>query len=349
MTDTVTSIVLAVLTLLTLAAWGLSLRRLWGADEPGRHVVAGRAQQVIVAGVGGVTAGLFAYRWLVVHGAWQPLTAHVDGLMLIAALFAGVIAFLQTRPRLFGLSAFGLPVLAVILAWAVCAATWTYRPFNIDTLHPVWRAVHLTGVYLGTLGSAIAAIAGAMYLYVQSRLKRKQTPAQFGRLASLEALESLIIRTATLGFALLTLGLVAGVVILVDEPEALGSITRYLPKLVLATLAWLSYAVVMNVRFAASFRGRRAAWLAIGGLVLLLAVYGVVNALPRGEGESARVSSFEFRVPSCEPSACQASNGMIGRAGPSAPLRDVGGPGINSKLETRNSKPLKPEVSTCVS
>lgn len=274
MTDLATSILLAVLTLLSLAAWGLALRRL---REPGKHPVAGLAQQVIVGVIGLAAAGLFSYRWLAVHGVWQPLTAHVDGLLLIATLFALTIAFLQTRPRLLGLSAFGLPVLALVLAWAVCAATWTYRPFQIDTLHPVWRGLHLAGAYLGTLGAVVAAIAGGMYLYVQHRLKHKQAPAQFGRLASLEALENLIIRAATLGFALLTLGLAAGLVVLVDEPDAAANLAGYAPKIVLATLAWLSFALLMNVRYAVAFRGRRAAWLAIVGLALLLGVYGFVT------------------------------------------------------------------------
>ena len=35
---------------------------------------------------------------------------------------------------------------------------------------------------------------------------------------------------------------------------------------------------VMNVRFATGFRGKRAAWLAIAGFVLLLGVYGIVTA-----------------------------------------------------------------------
>src|SRR5690606_12443076 len=127
------------------------------------------------------------------------------------------ILFIQARPRLFGLSAFALPLLVLILAWAICASAWTYRPFDLQTLHPVWRAVHLGGVYLGTLSAAVAAIAGGMYLYVRSRLKRKAGLTSAVRLASLETLESLNIRAATLGFLLLTVGLASGAVILSDE------------------------------------------------------------------------------------------------------------------------------------
>lgn len=245
------------------------------------HLTAGRVQQVFVAAIAGVTAGLFAYRWLIVHGRWQPLAAHLDGLLLMSVLFAAVILLIQSRPRLFGLSAFALPMLALILAWAVCAAAWTYKPFQLDTLHPVWQGLHLTSVYLGTLGAIVAAIAGGMYLFVQHRLKRKPVLAEGGPpLASLETLETVIIRTATLGFVLLTLGMASGLVIIIESPEATNPGWWHTPKVLFAIAAWAVFAVVMNVKHSTRFRGARAAWLSIVGLVLLLTVYGIVTTLP---------------------------------------------------------------------
>ncbi|MFW6033087.1 MAG: cytochrome c biogenesis protein CcsA, partial [Phycisphaeraceae bacterium] len=235
-------------------------------------------------------AALFGYR-VSQSGQWQPLTAHLDGLLLISALFAGAVWYIHLRPRLAGLSAFALPVLGLLLAWGVCASQWTYRPFHLDTLHPVWNGAHLAGVYLGTLFASLAAMAGGMFLFVQRRLKQKLPLSGLGRLASLETLETLIIRSATLGFVLLTLGLVTGVVILSEGGEIAGGGWWAGAKIALATLAWLVFALVMNVRFASSFRGARAAWLAIGGLVLLLATYGVVTALPATAPGPAAASS----------------------------------------------------------
>ncbi len=268
--------------------------------------------------------GLFMYRWVGVSGGWNPLEAHVDGLTLIAGLLGLTLWYVQTRPRLLGLAAFGLPVLTFVLLWAVCASLWTYRPFRLDTLHPVWRAVHLAGVYLGTLGAAVAGAAGAMYLYAEGRMKRKAglvaiegvgdrgsgigvrsvVVGGFGggggtasgggglgsgrRLASLEALERVIQQASALGFALLTLGMVSGVVVMVEESAVLGEGGGgwwYGPKVGLAVAAWGVYAVLMNVRHASAFRGRRAAWLAIGGLALLVMVYGLVTSGAAGHGE----------------------------------------------------------------
>ncbi|HEX7009860.1 MAG TPA: cytochrome c biogenesis protein CcsA [Phycisphaeraceae bacterium] len=268
-----------ILTLLSLAAWGLAIHRLRHPQAVDRSTA---VQRGMLAAIGLGAAGLFFYRWWAVHGRWQPLASHVDGLLLIAALFALTVLYVTSRPKLAGLAAFAVPVLSLVLAWGVCASAWTYKPFDLPTLHPVWNAVHLAGVYLGTCGAALAAMAGGMFLYIQARLKRKAGLESFGQLASLESLEGLIIRAATLGFALLTLGLVAGLVILSDRPLPVEERGWFVLKLSLAVLAWLMYALVMNVRHAASFRGRRAAWLAIAGLALLLTIYGLMVSLPRG-------------------------------------------------------------------
>jgi ABC-type uncharacterized transport system permease subunit len=293
MANPATSLILIVLTLLTVAAAAVAWRRL----RRGEQAAPARAQHALVALIAAGAAGLFVFRWLAWHGRWQPLTHHLDGLLLMAALLAGVVLFFQLRPRLFGLAAFALPVLALVLGWAVCAAAWTYRPFNLASFHPIWQTVHLIGVYLGTASAAVAAMAGGMYLYVQRRLKRKADLRGIGRLASLERLESVIVRGATLGFALLTLGLVTGLVILSESGAPQTLAWWYSPKIVLATAAWAVYALLMNVRYASHFRGTRAAWLSIAGLVLLLATYGLVTALsaptPAESGQVAAPTQTE--------------------------------------------------------
>lgn len=294
MIQTLTNLSLVLLTLLSAAASVLAVARLRQtmalamqashASESDDNDLLRRPNKrllnTLVALIGLGAAGLLMYRWLAVGDGWNPLSAHVDGLLLIASLLAGVGLYIQSRPRLGGLAVFLLPLLTLILAWAICASAWTYRPFHLDSLSPVWTAVHLAGVYLGTLGCALAAAAGVMYLVVQGQLKAKRNPRGLLRLASLESLERLITRSATLGFALLTVGLISGVVILQYEGDLLGPGWWYSPKVLAAFSAWLVYAVVMNVRYATAFRGRRAAWLAIGGFVLLLVVYGIVTSGP---------------------------------------------------------------------
>jgi len=264
--------------MLSIGACAIGLRRL---ARPQSAIGLRRVQYSLL---GFCTVGcvlLFLYRALVIHHNWQPLESHVDGLLLIASLFAVMVLFLQSRGGVQGLTAFALPVLSFILAWSVCASAWTMHLFHIDS---IWKAFHLAGVYLGTLMFAIAAIGGGMFLYSQRRLRTKRAA---NKLASLEKIEGLIVWTSTLGFGLLTLGLVSGVIVISSGSTRLGAGWWYSSKIILATSVWLIYAVVMNTRHSTTFRGARAAWLSILGLVLLLATFGIVTAGLSADGSDA--------------------------------------------------------------
>ena len=69
----------------------------------------------------------------------------------------------------------------------------------------------------------------------------------------------------TLGFSLLTIGAVTGIVRFVEE----GGHTSA-AKVVLATAVWLVYAVVLHSPMNPSFRGRKAAVLSVVGFVLMV-------------------------------------------------------------------------------
>lgn len=260
--------------LIAIVAAVVALRhRRVGQTEAGK-----RTERILVAICGSVSGLLFIYRCVVVHAHLPPIEAHVDGLLLIAALFSGIVLFLGVRERLPGINAFALPLLIVLLAWAFCSSWWTFEPFAFSS---AWKTVHLLGVYLGTLSVAIAAVAGAMYLVGQRRLRLKQSQPG-SPLPSLERVESVIVRTSAVGFAMLTVGVVTGLIIIgSNDSSAMTAGWWYSPKVVLGTIVWILFALLMNVRHATVFRGARAAWLSIAGFVLILATFGAAVASAR--------------------------------------------------------------------
>lgn len=276
---------------LLLAAWRALATVRGEAAAWRRRSVLGPALAV-VAGAG----ALLLYRWLGISHQWQPVAAHVDGLLLMTVLLAAATAYLVGVARLAGVAAGLASVVAVLAVWAVCAASWTYRPFHLETLTPAWRGLHLLCVYSGTAAAGLAAAAGVAYLIARHRLRSRRPadvlrldapddeaddgnrrPAPL-RLGSLERLEAVIRHGAILGFTALTLGLITGGIILFGDPGTSPTLTHLLPKIGLSVAAWAAYAVAMNVNFLTAFRGGRAAWIAIGGFVLLLATYSVVAA-----------------------------------------------------------------------
>lgn len=267
---------LGITVLALLALWGsiVALLRLAG------RMPEATAQPRLRRTVWALTLGggaVFLYRELLLHHAWLPLEAHVDGLLLIATLIAATLVFLQSPHRLPGIASFALPLLTVLLAWAICAGWWTFEPFRLDS---VWTTVHLIALAVGTACYAIAASAGVTYLYADLRLRSKTGLNTGPSLGSLEAIERIIVRTAGLGFAMLTLGLATGLILLSSDGSGMGSAWWYSSKVLLGTVVWALYALVMNARYAARFRGPRAAWLSIAGLVLLLVTWAVSTALP---------------------------------------------------------------------
>lgn len=270
MNDLPTTVIVLVLTFASFCACAILVARL---VRPDRSPRLRRLQHVLVGTSMLLAALLLVYRmYFVYDGSWQPLRAHVDGLVLMAGLLSAATLFLQSGKRLPEFSGFGLPLQTFLFAWAICASWWSYELFEMTS---VWRTFHLASVYLGTLSVAVAAVAAGMYLYVRRRLRAKRDLNSPGRFGSLEAIERSLISVSMLAFALITLVMVTGLVIRQQDPDSLGPGWWYSGKVVSATGAWIVYAVLMNIRRSSYFRGKRAAWMAIGGLLMLLVSLGV--------------------------------------------------------------------------
>ncbi|WP_370455595.1 c-type cytochrome biogenesis protein CcsB [Synechococcus sp. RSCCF101] len=94
-----------------------------------------------------------------------------------------------------------------------------------------------------------------------------------------EQLDSLSYRTITVGFLLLTVGIISGAV---WANEAWGSWWSWDPKETWALMCWLVYAAYLHMRLSRGWQGRRPAIVAVAGLVVILVCYIGVNLLGIG-------------------------------------------------------------------
>ncbi|MCP9801117.1 c-type cytochrome biogenesis protein CcsB [Synechococcus sp. RedBA-s] len=94
-----------------------------------------------------------------------------------------------------------------------------------------------------------------------------------------EQLDSLSYRTITVGFLLLSVGLVSGAV---WANEAWGSWWSWDPKETWALICWLVYAAYLHSRLSRGWQGRRPALVAAAGLVVIVVCYIGVNLLGVG-------------------------------------------------------------------
>ncbi|MBM5788237.1 MAG: c-type cytochrome biogenesis protein CcsB [Vulcanococcus sp.] len=100
-----------------------------------------------------------------------------------------------------------------------------------------------------------------------------------GSLSLSEQLDSLSYRTITVGFLLLSVGIVSGAV---WANEAWGSWWSWDPKETWALICWLVYAAYLHTRLSRGWQGRRPALVAVAGFVVICVCYIGVNLLGIG-------------------------------------------------------------------
>jgi ABC-type uncharacterized transport system permease subunit len=276
-------IITLVLAILLFAAGGLvSLARVWWDRESLR--IAAKACLW-----SGLTVSLAVLVWhgmtrgnANAGGRWLPLEDNFEAFIWLAVLLTGFVLYVQRTRPLGGLDWFVMPLVVLLLVAAVVLGKAKPQEY-VDT---TWSWVHRVTAYGGTAAFGIAGATGAMYLVANRRIRSK-TVTHGPRMGSLERLEHLTFTSVTLGFALLTFGLVAGLIwqLRIERaggPTKLGDHWYASPKVVLAFAVWVVYAIVLHARINPAFRGRKVAILSIVGCLLMVGALVALNFMPAG-------------------------------------------------------------------
>jgi len=221
----------------------------------------------------------FAIAVLVWHSisrhSWLPLEDNFDTLVWLAVLLALFVAYTQRAHPLRGLDWFVMPIVVLLL---IAAAVFG-RTAPHEYLDTTWSWVHRLTAYGGALAFAVGGAAGAMYLLANRQLRAKRlAPGQ--RLGSLERLEHITVVAVRLGFALLTIGLITGLVRILRGGNTLGPDWYRQPKVLLTFVAWVVYALVLHSPINPSFRGRKTAMLSVVGFLLMIGILVAVQLMP---------------------------------------------------------------------
>ena len=115
--------------------------------------------------------------------------------------------------------------------------------------------------------------------YRQAQLATPQLQLSSVSMPAVEQLDSLSYRTITVGFLLLSVGLVSGAV---WANEAWGSWWSWDPKETWALICWLVYAAYLHTRLIRGWQGRKPALVAAAGLVVIVVCYIGVNLMGIG-------------------------------------------------------------------
>ncbi|MGH7236195.1 MAG: cytochrome c biogenesis protein CcsA [Nitrospiraceae bacterium] len=199
-----------------------------------------------------------------------PFTSFDEAMSFFS--WALVLVFLveELRHRIHVLGSFILPLALLSLLSAAAL------PKAVPTLEPVLRTVwvHVALSMLGTVGFAVAFIAGIMYLIQDGLLKSKRFNVLYTKLPPLDFLDHLNQQSILMGFPLLTLGIITGAI---SAEFARGSYLNWNPEQTWALVTWVFYFIVLMGRITVGWRAKRAAYLTIIGFAgVILTFIGVV-------------------------------------------------------------------------
>ena len=185
--------------------------------------------------------------------------------------------YFDLRYRLSVMGAFS-SVLAVITMLGSGIAPKAVEPLN-PALNSWWFPLHVSFAFLGNAAFALAFGAGVMYLVQDKMLKSKRFSTLYHRLPSLDTLDNINYRALSLGFPLMTLGIMTGAA---WAESVWGTYWSWDPKETWALMTWFVYAALLHGRLSIGRRGRRAAIFAIIGFGCLLITFLGANLLLNG-------------------------------------------------------------------
>ena len=252
-------VVLLAYLLASLTFWfHLGLRRRWIYQLASGLLAGGFVLQTLLLG----------YRlWTQTFLSWDHVYAYLG---LLSWAIIAVYLITVWRYPIDALGAFIVPL-------AFLAAAVSGVPEIIPTTLPtafrnLWLGIHIFMALLGYAALTLMFCAGVMYLMQENQLKSKRPGALYYRLPSLSLLDDLNGRALILGFPLLTQGIVTGSV---WAKYLHGSYLHWSLTSLPLLLAWLMYALLLAGRFALGWRGKKAAFAAVGGFVVVLVSYFV--------------------------------------------------------------------------
>ena len=202
-------------------------------------------------------------------------------LLISGWALAGVFLALHRKLNLkfFGVFAAPLVLLAVLAALLLPEPSVTGIADLESLAGNIWLIAHIITIFIGDAALVLAGGAGMFYLIQERAIKHKKRGFFYKRLPPLEMLDSAGYACLVLGFIMLTLGLITGIVY---AGLVWGRLWAWDPKEVWSGITWLVYAALLHERLVVGWRGRRAAIMAIIGLGILLFTFLGVNLLLEG-------------------------------------------------------------------
>lgn len=136
-----------------------------------------------------------------------------------------------------------------------------------DVLRNRLLGLHVISAMLGYSGITISAVYGVLFLMLYKNLKANKFGLIFNRLPSLEILEKLSFYSLVIGFTLLSVAIVIGVIWL---PSAFPDFSYTDPKIIGTAIVWFVYGAGIASKLFANWYGKKVIIFSLSGFVFAM-------------------------------------------------------------------------------
>lgn len=194
-----------------------------------------------------------------------PLASPWEALSACMWLFGLVYLFLEARLKERSLGAFILPIILILQTLSGVFID-VNKPLS-HVLTGIFFELHVLLMLLAYSGFAISFIVSIMYILLSHEIQARHLGLFYARMPSLEFLDRLSAQAILLGFLVITVGGITGVIM---ASKAWGFFWKWDPKLSSVFVAWLIYTLFLLTRWVAGWRGQRSAYISVVGFLWVL-------------------------------------------------------------------------------
>lgn len=205
-----------------------------------------------------------------------PITSKFEIFSLIACSIAFSYFVLELMTDIRGTGAF---IILFSVVFQLISSIFVEPTYKVpEVLRNRLLGLHVMSALLGYSGIIISAVYGVLFWLLYRNLKENQFGLIFNRLPSLEILEKLSYYAALIGFALLTVAIVIGIIWL---PSAFPHFSYLDPKLTGTLFVWLVYGIGITSKWVANLYGKKFIIFSLIGFVVAIASLIVTNTLAK--------------------------------------------------------------------
>jgi cytochrome c-type biogenesis protein CcsB len=243
-----------------------------------KQAVGKAATWVALIGLAGNIVGI-GMRWVESYQmgfGHAPLSNLYESLVFFAGTIVLIYLVIERKYGNRVIGAFVAPLAFLAMAYASLSPNISDRiqPL-IPALKSNWLIAHVIACFIGY--GAFAVAFGVSLMYLMKQKSADDTGSMMSRLPDADILDELNHQLVMFGFLFLSVGIITGAV---WANSAWGRYWGWDPKETWSLITWFVYATLLHARLMRGWRGKRTAFLSIGGFAAVMFTYFGVNLLP---------------------------------------------------------------------